>query len=325
VERRAILEAIRRVRPDVLHAHWTYFYALAAQASGLPHVVTAHDAPLNVLRREFIPYRIAHTMMAFAVTARAKCIATVSPYVDSHLRRFMFYRGERVVIPNGLPDSVFALARPRPTACPSLTFGTLLSGWSRLKNGRIALKAFALVRREIPDARLVMMGPGHERAGPAHAWAAEHNLTEAVEFAGPLEHNEALQRLSTGVDIFVHPSREESFGMTVAEASALGVPVIAGIRSGAVGWTLDEGRAGLLVDVASPRALAQSMVALAQDRARMKVLSEAGRRNAWDRFRISAIADGYEALYTRIAGRPCPAPGLPSQTAGAGSRARDRT
>jgi len=44
VERDYLLRAIKRERPDILHAQWTYEYALAAQASGLPHVITAHDA-----------------------------------------------------------------------------------------------------------------------------------------------------------------------------------------------------------------------------------------------------------------------------------------
>src|SRR3954464_4395902 len=53
IERRYLLRAIQRERPDILHAHWTYEYALAAQASGLPHLITAHDAPINVLRHNF--------------------------------------------------------------------------------------------------------------------------------------------------------------------------------------------------------------------------------------------------------------------------------
>src|SRR5262245_43801429 len=56
VERDYLTGAIVREKPDVLHAQWSYEFALAAMASRLPHVVTAHDAPLNVLRLNFIPY-----------------------------------------------------------------------------------------------------------------------------------------------------------------------------------------------------------------------------------------------------------------------------
>jgi YD repeat-containing protein len=56
-------------------------------------------------------------------------------------------------------------------------------------------------------------------------------------------------------DILVHPSREESFGMTIAEAQLAGVVVIGGAHSGAVPWTLDYNRAGRLVDVRSTKDL----------------------------------------------------------------------
>ena len=49
-ERKLILEQIASIKPDVVNAHWTYEYALAAQDSGLPHVITVHDEPFEILR-----------------------------------------------------------------------------------------------------------------------------------------------------------------------------------------------------------------------------------------------------------------------------------
>jgi len=46
IERQFVAETLLRCRPDVVHAHWTYEYALGALATRLPTVVTAHDAPL---------------------------------------------------------------------------------------------------------------------------------------------------------------------------------------------------------------------------------------------------------------------------------------
>ena len=86
---------LRRERPDFVHVHWSYEWALAARASGLPHVITAHDAPLSVLRFDFGPYRVAKTLMAYRVLSRAKRVVSVSPYVAAHLSRFMLYRGPR--------------------------------------------------------------------------------------------------------------------------------------------------------------------------------------------------------------------------------------
>jgi hypothetical protein len=50
MERQFVAETLLRCRPDVVHAHWTYEHALRGLATGLPTVVTAHDAPLVALR-----------------------------------------------------------------------------------------------------------------------------------------------------------------------------------------------------------------------------------------------------------------------------------
>jgi L-malate glycosyltransferase len=299
-ERRHLVASIRRERPDVLHAQWTYQFALAAQASGLPHVITAHDAPLKVLRHNFIPYRIAHTLMAYRVLARAQCVVSVSPYVAAHLRRYMLYSGESLVIPNGMPDEVFDRTRTRSLPGRGITYATILNVWTKLKNGPKAMEAFARVRAARPEDRLLMIGAGSEPGGPAERWGRSRDLNRGVEFLGTLPHGDVIRRLSREVDILVHPSLEESFSMVIAEASALGIPSIGGVRSGAVPWTLDEGRAGLLVDVTSEEQLAEGMLRLANSSDLRGALAEKARWNALERFHIRSVADAYVSVYARM-------------------------
>lgn len=300
-ERAWLLRAIRRERPDVLHAQWTYQYALAAQASGLPHLVTAHDAPLQVLRHELTPYRLAHTLMAWRVVSRARRVVSVSPHVAQHLRRWLRYRGAPEVIPNGMPQPLFD--RPRGEAPRrGVTYATLLNGWSALKNGQGALMAFAAARRGRPDDRLLMIGHDHGAGGAAEAWARREGLAGGVTFAGYQPHQEVLRRLAEEVDVLVHPSLEESFAMPLAEASALGLPVVGGERSGAVPWTLDGGRGGLLVDVRRPAALAAAMRTLAESPGARTEWGRRARANALARFHIRVVADAYQAAYASLAG-----------------------
>jgi L-malate glycosyltransferase len=302
VEREYLLRTIARERPDLLHAQWTYLYALAAQASGLPHLITAHDAPLNVLRHEFIPYRVAHTLMALRVVSRARHVVSVSPYVADHLRRWMFYRGEQAVIPNGMPQSLFDRPPAPQRDGGPVRYATILNGWSTLKNGRAALAAFAEVRRRRPGDELVMIGYGHGPGEAAEAWARRAGVDAGVRFAGYLPHEAALRCLADEVDVLVHPSLEESFSMVIAEASALGLPVIGGSRSGAVPWTLDEGRAGLLVDVRSPAELAGAMLELAGSAELRDAWGRKGRENALHRFHVGVVAEAYQAAYARLVG-----------------------
>ena len=103
VERRALTDEIRRQRPDIVHAHWTYEFARAALASGLPTLVTAHDAPLTILRHLRDPYRMARLAMALRVRAKHPPLTAVSPYLAERWRREMGWHSEIAVIPNITP------------------------------------------------------------------------------------------------------------------------------------------------------------------------------------------------------------------------------
>jgi glycosyltransferase involved in cell wall biosynthesis len=302
-EREYLAGVLRRERPDIVHAQWTYEYALAAQASGLPHVITAHDAPWSVLRLNFIPYRIARTCMAYRVLARARRVVSVSPYIAQHIARYMFYRGPSEVIPNGLPDRFFHRSVANPTATHPLTFASILTGWTTRKNGRIAIEAFAQLRARRPDAKLIMFGYGHGPGEPAHQWAHAHRMDAGIEFAGQMPYETVMDRLAAEVDVLVHPALEESFGMTFIETMAMGLPTIGGRSSGAVPWVLDGGRAGLLVDVTRAEPVAKAMIGLADDAAERRELGRRGKSFAESRFHIRVVADAYEKIYSELAGQ----------------------
>ena len=301
-ERAWMAEAMRREAPDLVHAHWTYEFAMAALDSGRPTLVTAHDAPLRVLRFTPDPYRLVRLLMSGRVARRAPHLTAVSPYVARHFRRWLGYRRPIAVVPNPLPDEIFALGNDDGARSPKspFTVATILSGWSGLKNGAAALRAMALVRKQLPQARLLMFGQHYASGGPAEIWSRTRRLTEGVEFGGALPNSELLRRLRHEAHVLLHPSREESFGMPVAEAMALGLAVVGGQSSGGVPWVLDEGRVGLLVDVKSPAALARGLLDLARDPQLRTRLGLAARDSAWRRFRSAAVAVQYEALYEQL-------------------------
>jgi glycosyltransferase involved in cell wall biosynthesis len=297
-ERAYLLKVLRRERPDLVHAHWTYEWALAAQASGIPHVITAHDAPLAILRYDRSRYRIARTLMAYKVLSRAKRVVSVSPYVAAHLQRFMLYSGRPEIVPNGMPESVFrrASAWARQEG-QDLTFATSLNGWAGRKNGQVAIRAFAHVRKRYPRSRLIMFGSGHGMGQDGHRWADARNLASGIEFAGRVPRRIMLNRLASEVDVLVHPALEEAQGMVLIEAMALGLPVIAGGSSGGTRWTLDEGRAGLLTDVTDPFDVATALNNLAASPEARQQWGRRGRLLAVRRFHIRAVADAYERIY----------------------------
>jgi glycosyltransferase involved in cell wall biosynthesis len=319
-ERKFLTQAMGREKLAFLHANWTYEYALAAVDSGLPHVLTAHDAPLNCFRLNFSinPFEIynrtqtlqqvarnnafwiARTLIAFKAARSAQRLVAVSPYLVNHLRRHGFHNRPIEVIPNGMPADYFERARRREPGGP-IVFATALGSWSRLKNPAPAIEAFAKVRRVLPDAEMLMFGGGYAADGPAAAWARERGWDGGIEFKGQVPNVQVIDLFSRSVDVLVHPSLEEAHPMPLIEAMSLGIPPIAGSSTGGVPWTLGHGKYGILVDVRSPDQLASAMLQLAQgDEGRMR-LGMTARESVRRRFHIEQVADRYEAIYAQLA------------------------
>ncbi len=301
VERKYLLRSMEAEKVDLINAHWTYEYALATLDSGRPCLVTVRDAPFQILRYNFSPYRIMRTLMALNVIKRAQKLVAVSEYIQKHLRRNFGVKSSIPVIPNGLSAKLFAYYRPRPTLSEKkVIFASVANGWGRLKNVKTLLKAFSLVQKQMKQAELWMFGDDYGRHEPAEQWALHNRADQGVRFMGHMDHLGLLDRLSSEVDILVHPSLEESFSNAVIEAMALGIPVIGGRNSGAVPDTLGHGEAGILADVHAAGPLAMSMLELAANVVKRKQLSESGRAYALSHYRIEQVADQYELVYQRI-------------------------
>ncbi|MFC9247429.1 glycosyltransferase family 4 protein [Streptomyces sp. NPDC057136] len=299
-ERRVLTAALRDHPADVISAHWTYEFALAAIRSGLPSFVTARDTPLRCAWEMRSAYRWLRHSMALPAVHGATALSANSPYTARHLRRVLGVRRPIEVIPNGVRMEHLPAATAPPDAAP--VFATAAQGWGRLKNTGTLLRAFALVRAELPHVRLLLCGDGHDAQGPARQWAAARGLTAGVEFAGPLAHHTLLRRIAAEAHALVHPSRVESFSMITAEAMGMGLPVIVGERSGAVPWVAGDG--GLAVDVNSPAALAGAMSRLARDPRLRARLAAAGRSRTAACFDLRDVAAAYTSWFTKEGNRP---------------------
>jgi glycosyltransferase involved in cell wall biosynthesis len=303
VERRLIREAIRRERPDVINAQWCYEHALGAVECGIPTAVTCQDTPLRyawISKHWFTTY---HLLVAWRAVRRANRLVCVSPYTAEHIQKYFRPRCPVDVVPNGIMPEAFgrgerrlqqAGARPAPfTLCS-------VGGWGKIKNNATLLKAFSIVRRRHPSARLALFG---REVGPGQAaeqWARRRQLHEGVVFKGSTPYEKILDFLETEADLMVHPSLVETQGMVLVEAMACGVPVIGGRDSGAVSWTLEEGRSGYLCDVRDKHTLGKTIIeALEQpDRNRNLV------KRAWDsakgRFNQEQVVNANESILQQL-------------------------
>jgi glycosyltransferase involved in cell wall biosynthesis len=299
VEREGLREGIRLAKPDLLHAHWTYEFALASLETGLPTLVTSHDNAFQVLRFTRDLYRVGRLYLQIRVIRKALFMTAVSPYV-AHSHRWLA-KTEIEVVPNPIEVHKW-LGYKGNQSSGAVRIATVLNGWGELKNPQAAIKAFALLRCELPDAEMFMYGTDFEDGETASQWAASKGLSQNIHFCGFLSPSD-LQRQLKEMSILLHPSLEEACPMTLLEAMALGLPIVAGDKAGGVPWVLDEGRAGFLTDVRNPTKIAQTMLTCIQD------VEERNQKqqNAYDRvmrlFSPSSVAEKYEKMYEKVLSR----------------------
>lgn len=298
-ERRAMAEVLRSVVGDVVHAHWTYEWALVAMESALPKVVTVHDAPLSVLRKNRSLYWFLRYLMAlrFRAGAGGVSVLAVSPYVGERWAKEVGYKKLPIVIPN----TVEILDAPASGEYVNSAQFIEIANASKLKNVKGLLNAFSLVKQLRSEATLVLAGTGLDEDGLIADWARSSNLATGVVFLGPQPQSE-IRLLLQRSTAHVHASLEESFGLTLIEAMSMRRPVIAGSNSGATSWVLDEGMSGVLADMNNPKSIASAM---------LRVLDDANLRNrvaesAYERyerlFSPRAVAEAHVAHYERILG-----------------------
>lgn len=296
MERDLLAEMMLADGPDLVHAHWSYEFGLAAIETGLPHLVTCHDVPQEVLRHMAGPYRLVRYLMARKCLSLAKTVTAVSPYVAEKVQGLS--RALITVVPNPLPDEALVISQSGLTRAgvhPEPVIAMVLNGWSSLKNGKAALQAFSVLRKSIPRARLRAYGAGFGSGEAAENWARRNGLASQVSFLGSIPHSSLLQELRRS-HLLIHPSLVEGCPMAIAEAMACGMPVVGGAQSGGVPWMV--GGAGILTNVRSSDALASAMLKVLSNQESYNAYSALARENA-GAFRSKRIAEAYEALYLR--------------------------
>jgi glycosyltransferase involved in cell wall biosynthesis len=296
VERQGLREGISLAKPDVLHAHWTYEFAAASLEMGLPTLVTSHDNAFQQLRFSKDLYRLGRLYIQIQIIRKARFLTAVSPYLADSLR--WLAKTEIEVIPNPV-DLPLSAENTLGWTAGSVKIATVLNGWGRRKNPKNALKAFQLLRQQLPSAELFMYGHDFEEGGPASQWALTQGLSQQVHFCGFLPPPE-LQSEMRKMSLLLHPALEEACPLALLEAMAMELPIVADANAGGVPWVLDEGRAGFLTNVREPEQIAQAMFTCIREVEER----EQKRRNAYTRainfFSPRSVAEQYERAYEKV-------------------------
>lgn len=273
--------AIRRVRPDVFHANLREMadarHALLAAESVRGVRVVAVDqlplAPTHSLTRWFT--RVVAQRVDRRVAVGERAARLVEDALD-------LAPGRVLTIYNGVPDVAVA----DPPATGRMVVGTF-ARLDRIKGLDVLLDAVAPL-----DVSVVIAGEGPER-GALETRAGEH-----VEFVGWRDDTSALL---ASIDVYVLPSRNEGFPLSIVEAMLAARPVVA-TAVGSVAEAVIDGRTGFVVRSDDVDALRRAIAALADAPELRRRMGAAGRAHALEHFTDVTMARSFEALYDEVCG-----------------------
>jgi len=273
---------LRRWGIDVVHTHddRPHIYgAIAGWLAGVSRVIhTRHRGlDLAVTGRQALLLRLAASL-----TDRFVCVSFDSSRlaVREGIRRVC-------VIWNGIDTSRFVTSQSLPLG-PIVTVCRL----SREKDVATLLRAVALIAPQAPALRLEVAGDG-VCLDELRQLARELHLEERVHFLGQVRE---VPQLLARSGVFVLPSRTEGLSLTILEAMASGLPVLA-TRVGGNPEVVEDGVTGLLVPPGDPEALAAALLRLWNDPDLRQQMGQAGRQRVEQHFDVRRMTAEYECLY----------------------------
>jgi len=164
-----------------------------------------------------------------------------------------------------------------------------------LKDHDTAIRAIETARRAFPSLRLLLVGDGDQRSA-IEASIAARGLQEHVILAGT---RRDVSSLLAAADMFLLTSISEGIPLTVIEAMAAHLPVVA-TAVGGVPEMVDEGVTGFLTNEGDDKTLAARIVRLASDPAERRTMGTAGRKKADRQFSLHSMMEAYRGLYREM-------------------------
>ena len=314
---------IKRLAPDVIHAHDPHGVAMASLAlsfgAGSARRGRASGrAPALVASRR-VDFHLRGNSFSRWKYRQVDCFIAASEAIRQMLAADGVPAERTVTIHEGIDVDRVAAAPPvnvheafwLPHDAP------LVGNVAALvphKGQRHLIEAAHLVVQEFPDARFVILGEGELREGLEHLVKTYH-LEKHVLLPG---FRADVFGCIKGFDVFAMSSVTEGLGTSLLDAMACARPIVA-TRAGGIPEIVEDGVNGLLVQPRDHAAMAAAIVRMLKDAGLRRRMGDAGFARVRERFTVERMVAATAAQYARVAGRGHVAdnsdPEVPSRTA----------
>lgn len=292
-----LAKEMKKRKIDVLHMHnkTAFFYGtIAAKLAGINKTIyTEHGRTEKIKKKTKIAFKILNRFITETIV--------VTDYIKNYLLSNEGFRAERVtVIPNGInitkdepKKNDNALYEELGISENTMVVG-IVARLDPIKNHKMLLKAFKIAVNKHSNIKLIIVGDGSLR-GELENLAKKYMIRKKVIFLG--ERKDIIKILGC-IDVFVLCSKSEGMSITLLEAMASGVPIIA-TRVGGNSSIIENGVSGILVESNEHIELAKEIVCLIKDDQKRKEISRAAKDRYEREFTLDKMVERYCFIFEK--------------------------
>ena len=288
-----LVRLIQACRPDVIHVHSRrgadLWGALAARSRGVPAVITRRvDNPEPALVAR-VKYRFYDRIVT----------------ISEGIRRVLLSEGipkDRIVcVPSGVDHRRYRQPCDRRwfqrefDLLPAHRTIAMIAQFIPRKGHRLLVEAARQILISWPDARFLLFGKGPLEK-EIRRLCKHSRIADKVIFGG---FRDDLERILPCLDLLVHPAEMEGLGVSLLQAAAAGIPIIAS-RVGGIPEIVHDGLNGYLVEAGDVGGMAGRVTKILAEPEKARRLGSAGLKMVQSRFSIGAMVNGNLSVYRDV-------------------------
>jgi L-malate glycosyltransferase len=297
---------IKRLSPDVIHAHDPHGVAMAALALslGASSIKSGGGRSPALIASRRVDFHLKGNSFSRWKYRQVDCFIAASEAIRQMLISDGVDDDRTVTVHEGI-DVEHVLAAPPVNVHEAFWLphhAPVVGNVAALvphKGQRHLVEAAHLVVRELPDARFIILGEGELRE-PLERQVREYHLEKHVFLPG--FRTDVLGCIKS-FDLFAMSSVTEGLGTSLLDAMACSRAIVA-TRAGGIPEIVDDGETGMLTPPRDHAAMAKAIVALLKDDAERKRMGDAGFARVKARFTVERMVAETASVYARVGGRP---------------------
>jgi glycosyltransferase involved in cell wall biosynthesis len=291
---------------DVIYSHEYSTYQNIvlhkfAKKYRVPYIIQAHGSLHKIGR--IVRRTIFDILFGSSLLKDASRVIALNSMEAQQYEAVNVPKGAIAIIPNGIDFSQYS---PQPKGYFTRQFGLpenekkilFLGRLNKIKGVDVLIKSFSRISKEFDNVTLVLIGPNDGYQRELKDLAKALNVQKKVLFVGPLFGKEKMEAYNDS-DIYVLPSRYETFPMGLLEAYMCGLPVIASNLDGLT-ELVQNGTTGILFSPEADLQLSESICGLLRDPGKALTIGRNGQKFAQENLRLESTVEKLEKLFVTI-------------------------